>query len=90
MKGHQGHIIGETHCLPHKPVVRDEKATTKLQIVFDVSAKANESWRLNDCLYPGPSLTATLFGVLSPFWIHNNICWRYRKGVSPNWFTSIT
>ena len=43
LKGHQGHIIGETHCLPHKPVVRDEKATTKLQIVFDVSAKANES-----------------------------------------------
>ena len=26
----ESHIVGETHYLPHKPVVRDEKATTKL------------------------------------------------------------
>ena len=50
--------------------MRDEKATSKLRIMFDASAKANES-RLNDCLYPGPSLTATLFGVLLRFRIHN-------------------
>ena len=51
--------------------MRDEKATTKLRTVFDASAKANESRSLNDCLYPGPSLTATLFGVLLRFRIHN-------------------
>ena len=65
------HIVGETHYLLHKPVVQDEKATTKLRIVFDASAKANESCSLNDCLYPGHSLTATLFGVLLRFRIHN-------------------
>ena len=67
----ESHIVGETHYLPHKPVVRDEKATTKLRIVFDASAKANGSHSLNDCLYPGPSLTATSFGVLLRFRIHN-------------------
>ena len=39
--------------------------------MFDASAKANESRSLNDCLHPGPSLTATLFGVLLQFRIHN-------------------
>ena len=51
--------------------MRDEKATTKLQIVFDASAKANGSHNLNDCLYPRPSITATLFVVLLRFRIHN-------------------
>ena len=50
----ESHIVGETHYLPHKPVVRDEKATTKLRIVFDASAKANGSHSLNDYLYQGP------------------------------------
>ena len=39
--------------------------------VFDARAKANGSHNLHDCLYPGPSLTATLFGVLLRFRIHN-------------------
>ena len=59
----ESHIVGKTHYLPHKPVVRDEKATTKLRIVFDASAEAKGSHSLNDCIYPGPSLTGTLFGV---------------------------
>ena len=65
----ESHVVGETHYLPRKPVMRDEK--TKLRIVFDASAKANGSRSLNDCFYPGPSLTATLFGVLLRFRIHN-------------------
>ena len=67
----ESHIVGETHYLPHKSAVRDEKATAKLRIVLDASAKANGSHSLNDCLYSGPSLTATLFGVLLRFRIHN-------------------
>ena len=67
----ESHIVGETHHLPHKSVVRDEKAMKKLQIVFDASAKANKSHSSKDCLYPGPSLTATFFGVWLRFWIHN-------------------
>ena len=42
-----------------------------MQIVFDPSAKANGSHSLKDCLYPGPSLTATLFDVLLRFRIHS-------------------
>ena len=67
----QSHVVGETHYLPHKLVVRDEKVTTKLRIVFYASAKANGSNRLNDCSYLGPSLTATLFVVLLRFRLHN-------------------
>ena len=44
-----------------------KKATTKFRIVFDASAKPNESRSLNDCFYPGLSLTATWFGVLLRF-----------------------
>ena len=39
--------------------------------MFGASAKATGSHNLNDCLYLGPSLTATLFGVLLQFQIHN-------------------
>ena len=46
---------------------RKKKATIKLRLKFDESVKANESHSLNDCLYPGPSLTATLL----QFRIHN-------------------
>ena len=67
----ESHILGETHYLPHKPAVRDEKTTTKLRIVLDASAKANKSRSLIDCSYPGTSLTATFFGVLLQFRIHN-------------------
>ena len=64
-------MVGKIHYLPHKLVLRDEKATAKLRIVFDASAKVNGSHSFNECLYPGPSLTASLFGVLLRFRIHN-------------------
>ena len=51
--------------------MQDEKAMTKLRIVFEASAKANGSHSLHDCSYPGPSLTVTLFGILLRFRIHN-------------------
>ena len=66
----ESHIAGETDYLQHKPVVR-ERAKIKWQRVFDASAKASESHRLNDCLYPGPSLTLILLEILLRFRIHN-------------------
>ncbi|XP_057294711.1 uncharacterized protein LOC130623255 [Hydractinia symbiolongicarpus] len=33
------HVVGHTHFLPHKPVIREEKTTTKVRMVFDGSAK---------------------------------------------------
>ena len=41
--------------LPHFPVLRPDKPTTKTRIVFDASAKFNEK-SLNDMMLPGPKL----------------------------------
>ena len=48
--------------LPHFPVVRPDKETTKTRIVFDASAKY-EGVSLNDVIYQGPKLQRDLFGV---------------------------
>ena len=56
---------GVEFYLPHKPVVREMAKTTKVQIVYDASAKeTRDSPSLNDCLYPGPLLQNKLWDVL--------------------------
>ena len=35
------HNLVKTHYLPSKPVIRHDKATTKLRMVFDTSAKVD-------------------------------------------------
>ena len=60
-----------SHFLPHHGVMREDKATTKLRIVFDGSAKANPNlFSLNDCLEKGPNLTPLIFDVLLKFREH--------------------
>ena len=44
---------GQVHYLPHRPVLREDKETTKIQAVFDASC-ALDGPSLNDCLYSGP------------------------------------
>ena len=58
--------IGDVHYLPHRPVRRDKKVTTKVRMVFDASSKSFGP-SLNDCLHAGPSLTTSLFGCLLRF-----------------------
>ena len=58
--------VGLVHYLPHRPVIREDKATTKMRIVFDASATISGP-SLNDCLHSGPSLTTLLNGVLIRF-----------------------
>ena len=43
------------HYLPHHVVLREDKSTTKLRIVYDASARTSGQ-SLNECLYVGPSL----------------------------------
>ena len=56
---------GREFYIPHKPVVRESAESTKLRIVYDASARANDnSPFLNDCLNPGPPLQNQLWNVL--------------------------
>ena len=52
--------------LPHFPVLRPDKSTTKTRIVFDASAKFNDL-SLNDIVLQEPKLQSDLFAVLLRF-----------------------
>ena len=52
--------------LPHFPVLRPDKDTTKIRIVFDAAAKS-EGVSLNDKIHQGPKLQRDLFDVLLRF-----------------------
>ena len=53
--------------LPHHPVIREDKATSKIRPVFDGSARGRYGPSLNDCLETGPNLNPDLFAVLMRF-----------------------
>ena len=56
---------GREFYIPHKPVVREDAASTKLRVVYDASARAYANApSLNECLYPGPALQNKLWNVL--------------------------
>ena len=51
--------------IPHKAVVKKEAESTKLRIVYDGSAREdNTKSSLNNCLHPGPSLQNQLWDIL--------------------------
>ena len=60
---------GKVHYLPHREVIRLDKETIKLRVVFDVSAKSTGP-SLNDCLYVGPIWSPLLYNILLRFRIH--------------------
>ena len=57
---------GRVHYLPHHPVIRLDKDTTKLRIVYDASAKMDGPC-LNDCLYTGPKFSQNILDILLRF-----------------------
>ena len=58
----------EVHFLPHHGIVRTDKDTTKLRIVFDGSAKSEQfKYSLNDCLEKALNLTPHILSVLVKF-----------------------
>ena len=59
--------------VPHKPVIREEAASTKVRVVYDASAKAHpNAVSLNDCLllYLGPTLQNKMWNVLVRSRVH--------------------
>ena len=54
------------HYLPHHAVVRQDKSTTKLRIVYDASLRS-EGPSLNDCLYKGPKFNQLILDLLLRF-----------------------
>ena len=57
------------HYIPHFPVVKMERDTTKTRIVFDASAKDKYygNLSLNETIHQGPKLHSSLFDVLLRF-----------------------
>ncbi|XP_045035869.1 uncharacterized protein LOC123476924 [Daphnia magna] len=60
--------------LPHHPVIRQDKKSTKIRLVFDGAAKSKYGPSLNDVLETGPNLNPDLLAVLMRFRL-NKIAW---------------
>ena len=58
--------IGATHYIPHHAVIREDKKTTKMRIVYDASAKSTGP-SLNCCLYAGPTFGQNILDILIRF-----------------------
>ena len=57
---------GEVHYLPHHAVIRHDKETTKLCVVYDASARSGGP-SLNDCLHTGPKFNQNVFDIMLRF-----------------------
>ena len=54
------------HFLPHHAIVRQDKDTTKIRIVYDASARSGGP-SLNDCLNSGPKYDQKILDLLLRF-----------------------
>ena len=56
--------VGKVHYIPHHEVIRVDKETTKLCVVYDASAKVQSTTpSLNDSLYAGPPLSSLIYDI---------------------------
>ena len=67
--GSQPTEAGNVHYLPHHPVIRRDKLTTKVRIVLDGPSRVKGP-SLNSCLLAGQSLTPKIMDV----WIRFRLC----------------
>ena len=59
--------LESVHYLPHRAVVRQNRDTTKVRIVFDASVHVNNEPSMNDSLYSGPCMLPLLHDILIRF-----------------------
>ena len=60
---------GRVHYLPHHAILKRDRETTKLRVVYDASAK-DKGPSLNVCLYTGPKFHQHIFDLLLRFRLH--------------------
>jgi hypothetical protein len=62
--------LGDTpkmvHYLPHHAMIRQDKRTTKVRVVYDTSARSSGP-SLNDCLHSGPKFNQRILEILLRF-----------------------
>ena len=58
--------IETVHYLPHRPVLKEERETTKVKIAFYASSTITGP-SLNECLFSAPSITEPLYSILLRF-----------------------
>lgn len=68
-------VLAQENCvyLPHHAVLREDKTTSKIRVVFDASCKGNNGRSLNDDLLIGPRLQPELRHILMR-WRAHPIC----------------
>ena len=63
----QNYEPGHVTYLPHHEVLKEDRTTTKLRVVYDASCKRSGEVSLNNCLLQGPSLTPMILDILLRF-----------------------
>ncbi|XP_070529049.1 uncharacterized protein [Cardiocondyla obscurior] len=58
------------YYLPHHGVLREDRKTTKLRVVFNGSSKTRSNYSLNDILHSGPKLQNEIIRIL--LWIRTH------------------
>ena len=58
---------GISHYIPHSGVLKEDRKTTKLRVVYEASSKVAEELSLNECLNPGPNVLPLILDVLLRF-----------------------
>ena len=62
----QPDVVGHSWYLPHFPVLKSDRDTTKCRIVYD-GASVHQGVALNDVISKGPKLQSELFDILTRF-----------------------
>ncbi|KAF8789751.1 hypothetical protein HNY73_007668 [Argiope bruennichi] len=55
------------YFMPHRAVVRADKETTKVRVVFNCGSKSGQNLPLNDCLKAAPNLNPSILEVIMKF-----------------------
>ncbi|KAF2883762.1 hypothetical protein ILUMI_22407 [Ignelater luminosus] len=67
LKEYEGKMDTTPYFLAHHPVIRNDKRTTQIRVVFDGGLKSSKNISLNDVILNGPVVQNELFDILILF-----------------------